>query len=84
MEFCAFLNGAQTQFEQKVDTFAPVADTYWRRALLFQTEHKSKLKMYADKVENLKGVTLKHCHAVEGPAARHGFVELVEGMGFKK
>lgn len=84
LEFSSFLGGAQRKFEHKVDTYAPVADTYWKRAHLVQTDRKSKLKMYADKVENHQGVTLKHCHAVEGPSTGNGFHQLVQGMGFQR
>ena len=38
--------------------------------------------MFAEKVENINGITLKHCHCIKGPTNKAGFLGLVQGIGF--
>lgn len=52
-DFCLFLNGDRKNFSHNIETFKPSADAYWKRAQLIQTETRTKLKMYAEKIDNV-------------------------------
>jgi hypothetical protein len=58
--------------------------SYWKRALIYNSEDKTLLKMYAERVDNQshRGLTIKNFSSVLGKQHKHSFYELVRGIGF--
>ena len=61
---------------------------YWKRGILTQDDRKTKLKMYAEKIERIQvepqcGLTLKHCHSIKSSQTGNGFTGLLAGMSFQ-
>ena len=66
----------------------PQTEMYWKRGILTREESKTKLRMYAEKIERItvepqSSLTLKHCHSIRSTQAGNGFAQLLEGMSFR-